>query len=65
MIEAISQYGVGMKGPTIHEERVNNLKKELELTKEMMKDHAKEWKKNGCFTMLFFFLFLISKKQIL
>ena len=33
MIEAIGQYGVGMKGPSIYEVRVTNLKKELELTK--------------------------------
>ena len=27
MIEAIGQYGVGMKGPSIHEVKVTNLKK--------------------------------------
>ena len=27
MIEAIDQYGIGMKGPTLHEVRVTNLKK--------------------------------------
>ena len=27
MIEAIGQYGVGMKGPTLHEVKVTNLKK--------------------------------------
>ena len=27
MIEAIGQYGVGMKGSTLHEVRVTNLKK--------------------------------------
>ena len=42
MIEAIGQYGVGKKGPSIHEVGVTNLKKELELTKDMMKDHAIE-----------------------
>ena len=45
MIEAIGQYGVGMKGPTLHEVRVTNLKKELTLTKDLMKDHIVEWKK--------------------
>ena len=45
MIEAIGQYGVGMKGPTFHEVRVTNLKKELTLTKDLMKDHMVEWKK--------------------
>nr|CAN61552.1 hypothetical protein VITISV_020996 [Vitis vinifera] len=47
MIEAIGHYGVGMKGPTFHEVRVTNLKKELALTKNLMKDHMVEWGKNG------------------
>ncbi|RVW17907.1 hypothetical protein CK203_093586 [Vitis vinifera] len=51
MIEAIGQYGVGMKGPTFHEVRVTNLKKELALTKDLMKDHMMEWGKNGCSIM--------------
>ena len=50
-IEAIGQYGVGMKGPTFHEVRVTNLKKELALTKDLMKDHMMEWGKNGCSIM--------------
>ena len=45
MIEAIGHYGVGMKGPTFHDVRVSNLKKELALTKDLMKDHMVEWKK--------------------
>ena len=45
MIEVIYQYGVGIKGPTLHEVRVTNLKKELALTKDLMKDHMVEWKK--------------------
>ena len=45
MIEAIGQYGVGMKGSTLHEVRVINLKKELTLTKYLMKDHIVKWKK--------------------
>ena len=51
MIEAIGQYGVGMKGPTLHEVKVTNLKKELALTKDLMKHHMVEWKKNGCSIM--------------
>ena len=51
MIEAISQYGMGMKGPSIYVVRVTHLKKELELTKASMKDHEMEWKKNGCSIM--------------
>ena len=42
MIEVIGRYGVGMKGPTFHEERITNLKKELTLTKDLMKDHMME-----------------------
>ena len=51
MIEAIGLYGVGMKGPTLHEVRVTNRKKELTLIKDLMKDHMMEWKKNGCSIM--------------
>ena len=40
-----------MKRPTLPEVRVTNLKKVLALTKELMKDHAVEWKKNGCSIM--------------
>ena len=42
MVEAIGQYGVGMKGPSIYEVRVTHLKKELELTKDSMKDREME-----------------------
>ena len=49
MIEAIGQYGVGMKGSTLHEVRVINLKKELTLTKYLMKDHIVKWKKKWMF----------------
>ena len=38
MIEAIGQYGVSIKGPTLHEVRVTNLKKDLVLTKDLMND---------------------------
>ena len=40
-----------MKRPTLHEVRVTNLKKELTLTKDLMKDHMVEWRKNGCSIM--------------
>ena len=49
MIEAIDQYGVGMKVPTLHEVWVTNLKKELTLIKYLMKDHIIEWKKKWIF----------------
>ena len=51
MLEAIGQYGVGYKGPSFHDVRVTNLKKELALTKNSMKDHFTEWKQNGCSIM--------------
>ena len=51
MIEVIGKYGVGMNGSTLHEVRVTNLKKELALTKDLMKDHMVEWGKNGCSIM--------------
>ena len=51
MLEAIGQYGVGYKGPSFHDVRVTNLKKELALTKNSMKDHFTEWNKNGCSIM--------------
>ena len=51
MIEAIGQYGAGMKGPCIYEVKVTHLKKELELTKDSIKDHEMEWKNNGCSIM--------------
>ena len=41
-----------MKRLSIYEVRVTYLKKELELTKDSMKDHEMEWKKNGCSIML-------------
>ena len=40
-----------MKGPSIYEVRATHFKKELELTKDSMKDHEMEWKKNGCSIM--------------
>ena len=39
ILETIGQYGVGYKGPRFHDVRVTNLKKELTLTKDSMKDH--------------------------
>ena len=51
MLEVIGQYGVGYKGPSFQDVRVTNLKKELALTKNSMKDHFTEWKKNGCSIM--------------
>ena len=38
---------MGYKGPSFHDVRVTNLKKELTLTKDSMKYHFTEWKQNG------------------
>ena len=43
---------MGIKGPTLHEVKITKLKKELTLTKDLMKDHMVEGKKNGCSIML-------------
>ena len=52
MIEVIRQYGTGRKALTLHEVRVTNLKIELALTKDLMKDHIMQWeKKYGCSIM--------------
>lgn len=48
MIEAIGQYGVGMKPPTYYELKVPLLKKELAAMHKLMKSHKEEWAKFGC-----------------
>lgn len=50
-IEAIGQYGSGMKPPTYHEVRVPLLKKEVDTTRKIMTEHKKEWETNGCSIM--------------
>lgn len=50
-IEAIGQYGVGMKPPSYHELRVPLLKKELAHTNNIMKGYKEEWAKRGCSIM--------------
>ncbi|RWR88532.1 hypothetical protein CKAN_01754700 [Cinnamomum micranthum f. kanehirae] len=52
MIEAIGQYGPGMKPPNYHELRVPLLKKEVVHTNNLMKDHWEEWARNGCSMMV-------------
>ena len=51
IIEAIGQYGPGMKPPNYHELRVPLLKKEVETTREAINDHEQVWEKNGCSIM--------------
>ncbi|RWR85049.1 hypothetical protein CKAN_01389100 [Cinnamomum micranthum f. kanehirae] len=52
MIEAIGQYGLGMKLPSYHEVRVPLLKKEIEHTNNLMKAHRDDWVKYGCSIMM-------------
>lgn len=51
MIEAIGQYGPGMKPPSMHEIRVPLLNNEVEETKKQMEEHKKEWAQKGCSIM--------------
>ncbi|GMP48782.1 hypothetical protein CsSME_00016021 [Camellia sinensis var. sinensis] len=51
MIEAIGQYGPGMKPPTYHEVRVTQLKKEVKHTEDLMKYHKEDCAKYGCSIM--------------
>ncbi|RDX70163.1 hypothetical protein CR513_50627, partial [Mucuna pruriens] len=51
MIEAIGNYGPRLKSPSYHELKVPLLTKELQYTKDMLKDHEEEQKKYGCSIM--------------
>ncbi|GKV34703.1 hypothetical protein SLEP1_g43053 [Rubroshorea leprosula] len=51
MVEVIGQYGLGLKPPSYHEIRVPLLKKELQLTKNLMKNRQEIWAKIGCSIM--------------
>ena len=51
MLEAVGNYGPYLKAPSYHELRVPLLKKELELTKDMLKGHEEEKVKYGCSIM--------------
>ena len=42
MLKEVGQYGVSYEGLSFHEVRVANLKKELTLTKDLVKDHVTE-----------------------
>lgn len=42
-IEAVGQYGPGIKPPTYHEVRVPCLKKEVERTNKIIEDHNVQW----------------------
>jgi len=51
-IEAVGQYGPGMKPPTYHEVRVPCLKKEVEKTDKIVEEHKAQWKVYGCSIMM-------------
>ncbi|XP_028108499.1 uncharacterized protein LOC114307307 [Camellia sinensis] len=51
MIEAIGQYGPGMKPLTYHEVRVTQLKKEVKHIEDLMKNHKEDCAKYGCSIM--------------
>lgn len=50
-IEAIGQYGAGMKAPTMHEVRVTCLKKEKEHTEKLIQENKEEAEEHGCTLM--------------
>ncbi|XP_042451216.1 uncharacterized protein LOC122036087 [Zingiber officinale] len=50
-IEAIGQFGSGMKPPSYHEVRVKYLKKELANTNSLLKSHEEDHAKFGCTIM--------------
>ena len=48
MIEAIGQFGPGMKPPSMYELRVPLLKQEVKEVEEKVTEHKKEWADKGC-----------------
>ena len=51
MLGAIGSVGSNLLAPSYHDIRVPLLNKELEYTKNMMKDHKKQCDKHGCSIM--------------
>lgn len=51
-IEAVGQYGPGMKPPTYHEVRVPCLKNKVEKTNKIVEAHKVQWKNYGCSIMM-------------
>ncbi|XP_052203350.1 uncharacterized protein LOC127808780 [Diospyros lotus] len=47
-VEAIGQYGPGMKPPSYDELRGPLLRKEVDHTKELVQSHEEDWAKHGC-----------------
>ncbi|XP_047340225.1 uncharacterized protein LOC124943798 [Impatiens glandulifera] len=50
-LEMVARHGLGFKPPTYHEVRVKYLKKDVELTHELLRDFKIEWRKTGCSIM--------------
>ena len=50
-MEAVGQFGPGVKPPTQYQLRESLLKAEVERTKQLLKKHEEEWAKNGCSIM--------------
>lgn len=48
MIEAIGQFGPGMKPPSMYELRVPLLNNEVKSVKNQVTEHEKEWAQKGC-----------------
>nr|XP_009620514.1 uncharacterized protein LOC104112332 [Nicotiana tomentosiformis] len=51
-IEAVGQYGPGIKPPTYHEVRGPYLKKEVAEVNKIVEEHKVEWNKFGCSIMM-------------
>lgn len=51
MLSAVGAYGPNLPAPSYHDIRVPLLKKELEYTEELLKDHKEHWSKYGCSIM--------------
>lgn len=64
-IEAIGQFGPGLKPPSYHEVRVPLLRKEVEHTRDLMKGHQEEWARYGCSIMSDGWKDEIAKKDII
>ncbi|XP_020082516.1 uncharacterized protein LOC109706122 [Ananas comosus] len=50
-LEAVGQYGPGLKPPSMYELRIPLLQKEVQQTKNSMNGHMEEWAKTGCSIM--------------
>ena len=48
MMEAVGEYGKGLKLPSYHEARVIFLKKEVDNVNSMLEKYKKEWKWTNC-----------------